>query len=134
MYLDNLLNIDNKYSGLISQIYPSELQLNKPNSSENDAPFLHLFILDGFTSCKSYDNCINFNFEKVNFPYLEWDSPHRASNDVYISQPIRFTRVSSHVTDFNTQNKLLTAKLLNQGFWYINSAKPFLNFVDVISV
>ena len=34
-YLDDLLNIDNKYlDGLISQIYPSELQLDKANSSE----------------------------------------------------------------------------------------------------
>ena len=43
-YLDNLLNIDNKYfDGLISQIYPSELQFNKANSSETEAPFLDLF-------------------------------------------------------------------------------------------
>ena len=36
-YLDDLLNIDNKYfDGLISQIYPSELQLNKANSSETE--------------------------------------------------------------------------------------------------
>ena len=53
-YLDDLLNIDNKYlDGLINQIYPSELQLNKANSSETEAPFwdLHLSILDGFISC-----------------------------------------------------------------------------------
>ena len=31
---------------------------------------------------------------------------------VYISQLICFTRASSHVTDFNTRNKLLTQKLL----------------------
>ena len=44
-YLDDLLNIDNKYSdGLISQIYPSELQLNKANSSETKAPFLDLHL------------------------------------------------------------------------------------------
>ena len=29
---------------------------------------------------------------------------------VYISQLIRFARVSSHVDDFNTRNKVLTAK------------------------
>ena len=39
-YLDDLLNIDNKYfDGMISQIYPSEFQLNKSNSSETEAPF-----------------------------------------------------------------------------------------------
>ena len=44
-YLDNLLNINNKYfDGLISQIYPSELQLNK---AETKAPFFG-FELDYF--------------------------------------------------------------------------------------
>ena len=50
-YWDDLLNIDNKYfDGLISQIYPSEDQLNKANSSETEAPLLdlHLSILNGF--------------------------------------------------------------------------------------
>ena len=38
-YLDDLLNTDNNYSDrLISQIYPSELQLDKTNSSETKAP------------------------------------------------------------------------------------------------
>ena len=33
-YLDNLLNIDNTYfDGMVKQIYLSELQLNKANSS-----------------------------------------------------------------------------------------------------
>ena len=57
-YLEDLLNIDNNYfDNLISQIYPSELQLNKANSSETEASFLdlHLSILDGFISCKIYD-------------------------------------------------------------------------------
>ena len=40
-YLDDLLNIDNKYfDGLIKQMYPSELQSSKANSSETKTPFL----------------------------------------------------------------------------------------------
>ena len=114
-YLDDLLNIDNDYfDGLISQIYPSGVQLNKANSSETEAPFLHLhlFISDGFISCKIYDKRNDFDVDVVNFPYLDWDVPRRASYDVYISQLIRFARVSRHVIDFNTRNKSLTAKLL----------------------
>ena len=38
-YLDNLLNIDNPYfEGMVNQIYPSELQLNKANTSDTEAP------------------------------------------------------------------------------------------------
>ena len=48
----------------------------------------------------------------VNFPFLDGDVPRSASYGVYISQLIRFARVSSHVDKFNTRNKVLTAKLL----------------------
>ena len=37
-YLDDLLNIDNPYiAQMVSQIYPSELQLNKTNPSDTEA-------------------------------------------------------------------------------------------------
>ena len=39
-YLDDLLNIDNPYfEQMVGQIYPIELQLNKANSSDTEAPF-----------------------------------------------------------------------------------------------
>ena len=39
-YLDDLLNIDNPYfEQMVGQIYPNELQLNKANSSDTEAPF-----------------------------------------------------------------------------------------------
>ena len=42
-YLDDLLNIDNPYfEGMVNQIYPPELQLNKANTSDSEAPFLDL--------------------------------------------------------------------------------------------
>ena len=38
------------------------------------------------------------------------------SYGVYISQLFPFARASSNVADFNTHNKLLTQKLLKQGY------------------
>ena len=61
-------------------------------------------------------------------PYWDWDGPRRASYGDYISQLIRFVRVSRHVTDFNTRNKLLTAKFLNQGYRYHKLRKAFSKF------
>ena len=49
---------------------------------------------------------------------LDGDVPRSTSYGVNISQLIRFARASSRVTDFNTRNKLLTQKLLKQGYWY----------------
>ena len=40
-YLDDLLNIDNIYfDQMVDRIYPTELQLNRPNSSYTEAPVL----------------------------------------------------------------------------------------------
>ena len=133
--MDDLLNIDNTYfDGLISQIYPPELQLNKAYSSDTEAAFLdlHLSIVDGFVSCKIYDKRYDFDFEIVNFSFLDGGVPRAAPYGAYISQLIRFARVSSHVTDFNSRNILLTAKLLNQVYRYHKLCKAFLSFIDVI--
>ena len=50
-YLDDSLNIDNAYfEPMVSQIYPTELLLNKANSSDTEAPFsdLNLSITNSF--------------------------------------------------------------------------------------
>ena len=49
---------------------------------------------------------------------------------IIISQLIRFARASSHVADFNTGKKLLTQKLLKQGYQYHKLRKPFQNFIE----
>ena len=88
-YLDDLLNIDNPYfEQMVGQIYPTELQLNKANSSDTAAPFLdlNLSITNGIVSSKIYDKQDDFNFEIVNFPFLDGDEPRSPSYGVYISQ------------------------------------------------
>ena len=120
-YLDDLLNIDNIYfKHMVDRIYPTELQLNKANSSDTEAPFLDLnsSISNATVSTKIYDKRDDFDFDIVNFPFLDGDVPGRTSYGVYISQLIRFARASSNVNDFNCRNKALTAKLLRQGYRY----------------
>ena len=44
-YLDDLLDIDNPYfEGMVNRIYPPELQLNKTNTADTDAPFFDLHL------------------------------------------------------------------------------------------
>ena len=137
-YLDDILNINNVYfDNMVSQIYPSELQLNKANTSDTVAVFLdlHLSISNDIVSTKIYDKRDNFDFEIVNFPFLDGDIPLSTSYRVYISQLICFARASSYVADFNTRNKLFTQKLLKQGYWYHKLRKTFSKFyrLDLIS-
>ena len=114
-YLDDLLNIENPYfEQTVGQIYPTELQLNKANSSDTEAPFLdlNLSITNGIVSSKIYDKRDVFNFEIVNFPFLDGDVPHSPSYGVYISQLIRFAIVCSNVDDFNNRNPFFYCEII----------------------
>ena len=115
---------------MVGQIYPTELQLNKANSSDIEAPFLdlNLSITNGIVSFKIYDKQDDFNFEIVNFPFLDGDVPRSPSYGVYISQLIRFDRVCSNVDEFNNRNLFLTAKLLKQVNRYHKIRKAFSKF------
>ena len=129
--MDDILNINYVYFDIMdSQIYPSELQLNKANTSDTKAAFLdlHLSISNDIVSTKIYDKRDDFDFEIDNFPFLDGDVPRSTSYGVYISQLIRFARASSYVADFNTRNKLLTQKLLKQCYPYHKLRKTFSKF------
>ena len=75
---------------MVGQIYPTELQLYKANSSDTEAPFLdlNLSITNGIVSSKIYDKRDDFNFEIVIlFAFLvilvRWGS-HLRSSDIKI--------------------------------------------------
>ena len=115
---------------MVDRIYPTELQLNRANSSDTEAPFLdlNLCISNGTVSTKIYDKRDDFDFDIVNFPFQDGDVPRRTSYGVYISQLIRFARASSNLNDFNYRNKALTAKLRRQGYRYFKLRKAFSKF------
>ena len=48
---------------------------------DTEAPFLDLYlsVANGFVSSKSYDKRDDFDFDIVNFPFLDGDVPRRAS-------------------------------------------------------
>ena len=86
--MDDILNINNLYfDSMVSQMYPSELQLNKANTSDTEASFLdlHLSISFDIVSTKIFDKRDEFDFEIVNFPFLDGDVPRSTSYGVYIS-------------------------------------------------
>ena len=71
-YLDDILNINNAYfDTMVSQLYPSELQLNKANTSDTKAAFLdlHFSISNDIVSTNIYDKRDDFDFEIVNFSF-----------------------------------------------------------------
>ena len=118
---------------MVSQIYPSELQLNKANTSDKEASFLdlHLSISNDIVSTKIYDKRDNFDFEIVNFPFLDGDVPRSTSYVVYTSQLIC---LQEHLAMLLISTLAINCKLrnfLNMAIGNINFEKPFLNFIDV---
>ena len=63
---------------MVNRIYPTELQLNSANSSDTEVPFLdlNLCISNGTVSTKIYDKRDDFNFDIVNFLFLDGDVPN----------------------------------------------------------
>ena len=81
--------------------------MGRAGASGSRAPFLdlHLSISNGFVSSGVCDIRDDFDFDIVNFPFLDGDVPRSTSYGVCISQLIRFARVSSHVIDFNDRGR-----------------------------
>ena len=78
---------------------------------------MHLSISNDIVSTKIYDKRDDFDFEIVNFQFLDGDVPRSTSYGVYISQLIR-----------NTRNKLFTLNFLKQGYRYHKLCKTFFKF------
>ena len=68
-------------------------------------------------------------FRENGYILVERYMTRSTSYGVYISQLIRFARVSSHVVDFNARNKSLTAKFSNRVIGIINFERLSPNFI-----
>ena len=119
---------------MVDRIYPTELQLNRANSSDTEASFLdlNLCISNVTVSTKIYDKRDDFDFDIVNFPFLDGDVPRRTSYGVYISQLIRFAGASSNL--LTTVIKPLLPNFLGRSIVILNFVRRFRNFIaDTVS-
>ena len=105
-YLDDIFTIDNpEFEKHIPDIYPTELQLNKANTSDKETSFLDLDIkvIGSDVHTSVYDKRDDVVFPIVNFPWLSGDVPRLPSYGVHISHLVRFARCCTSVLDFNSK-------------------------------
>ena len=76
----------------------------------------YLYIDNGKLTTRLYDKRDDFNFPIVNFPFLSSNIPSAPAYGVYVSQLIRYARACSNYQDFMERGKVLTIKLLSQGY------------------
>jgi len=67
-------------------------------------------------STKLYDKRDDFTFPIVNFPFLCGNIPAAPAYGVYISQLVRYSRACGVYRDFLDKARLLTDKLMRQGY------------------
>ena len=118
-YIDDVLSINNSSFGdYLPLIYPAELEIKDTTESVTSTAYLDLSIEhhNNKLYTKLYDKRDDFNFPIVNFPYLDSNIPTSPAYGVYISQLIRYARACCDYTDFHLRGKLLTSKLLSQGY------------------
>ena len=119
-YIDDVLSLNNpKFGDYLEVIYPTELEVKDTTESINSASYLDLqleYDIQGKLNLKLYDKRDDFNFPIVNFPFLSSNIPASPAYGVYVSQLIRYARASSEYRSFLHRGKLLTNKLLTQGY------------------
>ena len=76
----------------------------------------YLYIDYGKLTNRLYDKRDDFNFLVINFPFLSSNIPSAPAYGVYVSQLIRYARTCSNYQDFMERGKVLTTKLLSQGY------------------
>ena len=115
-----MLSINNpKFGDYIDYIYPVELEIKDTTHADHQASYLDLdlsYNRDKRLRVKLYDKRDDFNFNIVNFPFLSSNIPQSPAYGVYVSQLIRYARASPAYSDFLVRSRLLTSKLLGQGY------------------
>ena len=86
-YLDDMFTIDKPdFEKHIPNKYPTDLQLNKANTSDKETSFLNLNVkvIGSDVRTSVYDKRNDFGFPIINYPWLSIDVPRRPSYVVYI--------------------------------------------------
>ena len=112
-------------------IYPTELEIKDTTDSSTQASYLEILPsigTDEKLATKLYDKRDDFDFPIVNFPHLSSNIPLSPAYGVYISQMIRYARACSTYEQFTYRGKLLTDKLLSQGYQEPRLVSTFRKF------
>jgi hypothetical protein len=70
-----------------------------------------------------------FNFKIINFPNMCSNIPASPAYGVYISQLIRYARISSNYSDFLKRHLHLRNRILDQGYKQIHLIRSLKKFI-----
>ena len=111
--------------------YPPELTVNASSELPNTVNYLDLAIsadLNQTLNFSIYDKREDFDFEIVNFPYLDSCIPRKPALGTFLSQLISYARICTKFDDFCKQSMNLSKRLQNQGYKFIELRKLIVRF------
>ena len=109
---------------MVDRIHPTELQLNRANSTE--APFVWIWI---YVYLKIYDKRDDFDFDIVNFPFLDGDVPRRTSYGVTYLILLGSLELLQILVTLTALIKLLLPNFLGRAIVILNFVRRFRNFI-----
>jgi len=119
-YIDDILSINNPRSAeFLPLIYPPKLEIKETTDTASSASFLDLcleFADSGQLSSKMYAKRDDFNLKIITFTNICSNIQASPAYGVYISQLIRYARVSSNYSDFLKRHLYLINRLPEQGY------------------
>jgi hypothetical protein len=132
-YIDDVLSINNsRFAEFLPLIYPPELEVKETTDIASSASSLDVYLEfddSGQLSTKIYDKRDDFNFQIINFPNMFSNIPSSPAYGVYISQLIRYARVSSNYSDFMKRHLHLRNGLPDQGYTNIRLIRSLKKFI-----
>ena len=114
----------------IPNIYPHQLTLKKTTEAQDRVSYLDICIQIRARKFHTsvYDKRDGFNFYIVNFPHLDSNIPAKPAYGVYMSQLVRIGRICRDYCDFRDRHRMLTTRLLKQGYKYDKLCSTFKKF------
>ena len=102
----------------IYEIYPQDLEIKLESNNTQEVTYLDLKIKseNSTLNFSVYDKRDDFSFDIVNFPYIDSCIPKKSALGVYLSQLIRYAKLSSKYEDFLQRSRSLVDKLKTQGY------------------
>ena len=97
----------------------NKIEIKDTTESDKSASYLDILLSidsNGRLTTSLYDKRDDFDLAIVNFPFLCNNIPLSPAYGVYISQLIRYARACFAYEDFSKRGKLLTNKLILQGY------------------
>ena len=120
---------------MVDRIYPTELHLNRANSSDTEAPILDLYlcISNGTVSTKIYDKRDDFDFDIVNFPFQDGDSPGVPHTGYTYLNLLDSPELLQTLMTLTTVIKPVLPNFLGRAIVILNFVRRFRNFIaDIV--